>query len=230
MFLDGTFRAAGRREPHAGEHRDLRHANYGKARSRVDDHRGASGRSRENSRSQRRSFQHRGGQREGGLSGVEGVEREDHDGREAGVKAVATVRHSLCLDSSFSGRIFQLALGAKNLAEFAVESNRLLRSLVEHFHPAASAGGKFCLRNQVARLQDGFERVAQIVGERSEFACDFGGDPVFGGHGGACRSRAAGLTVRGQPVDINVVPLKTLRFVFPKCGYGGIGRRARFRS
>ena len=101
-----------------------------------------------------------------------------------------------------------LALGAQNFPEFAVDHDRFLGSLVHHFHPAARVCGQLGLGNQVGCLQNGLERVAEIVGQSAQFAGDFGRNFVCRGHDCSAGSRAAGLTVCGQAVDISVVPLK----------------------
>jgi hypothetical protein len=110
------------------------------------------------------------------MSGVEGAEREDYDGCEA----------RLACD-----RVMNLALLAQNLAQLVIDFYRVLRGLIDQFDPAARVLGRSCLRNQVGGLHNGFERIAEIVRQRSEFFRQFRRDFIGG--------ISHGLAGRGSP-------------------------------
>lgn len=75
-----------------------------------------------------------------------------------------------------------LVLRSQDLPQPPVQADRFLRGLLHHLHPFLSATGQFYFGQQESGLHDGFERVAQIVGEGAQLANQFGGDFSFAGH------------------------------------------------
>jgi hypothetical protein len=115
------------------------------------------------------------------MPGIKGAEREDHDECAARVgqpnsKAIGTECTGL--------HRARLAVFAHDFAELVVDFYCVLRGFIDQLHPAALAFGRAGLRNQIGRLNDGLEGVAEIVRERAEFARNVGGD-LFGGSFGA---------------------------------------------
>ena len=54
------------------------------------------------------------------------------------------------------------------LPDFAIDTRGILRRLIDQLDPAAAVGIEFGMSEQIARLQNGFERIAQIVRERPQ--------------------------------------------------------------
>ncbi len=75
----------------------------------------------------------------------------------------------------------RLAVVAHDFAELVVDFYGILRGLIDELNPAAEALGRARLRDQVGRLNDGLEGVAEIVREGAEFTGDLGGN-LFGGN------------------------------------------------
>ena len=52
---------------------------------------------------------------------------------------------------------------AQRLPDFAIDTRGVLGRLVDKLDPASTVGIEFGVAEQVARLQNGFERIAQVV-------------------------------------------------------------------
>jgi hypothetical protein len=82
-----------------------------------------------------------------------------------------------------------LALGAEDLSKLAINRDRFLGGLVHHFHPAPGICGEFGLRHEIGGLQNGFEGITEIVGQRAQLAGNFLRDLIFRSHDFICRPR-----------------------------------------
>ena len=68
-------------------------------------------------------------------------------------------------------------------AQGHVDFERLCGAAVEHAEPVAGRGLEVCGAEQVAGLDDDFERVAEVVGELANLECDVFRDDRFAGSG-----------------------------------------------
>jgi len=71
-----------------------------------------------------------------------------------------------------------LAIRPQYFSQFAIDPDCFLRRLVEHLCPAARVWWQVRLRNEIGGLHDGFERIAEIVSQGTQFKRDFSRDLV----------------------------------------------------
>ena len=113
------------------------------------------------------------------MPGVEGAEREDHDECATRIRATQFRGEHGRVHGVTQRTPSRLAVFAHDFAELVVDFYCVLRSFIDQLHPSALALGRAGLRDQIGRLNDGLEGVAEVVRERAEFAGDVGGDLRF---------------------------------------------------
>jgi len=75
------------------------------------------------------------------------------------------------------------SLAAEDFAELAVDLGRALSGFGDQFDPFLSVRRQFELAEQVRRLHDGLDGIAQIVNEFSQLIGDVNRDLLRVGHG-----------------------------------------------
>ncbi len=57
---------------------------------------------------------------------------------------------------------------AQRLPDFAIDASRILRGLIDQFHPAAAVAIQFGVTEKIAALQDCLQGVAKVMRQRPQ--------------------------------------------------------------